>query len=366
MSLIFANSLLLIMVLIEVAITHFYKKEEVPWREVIANLNSGHIVLWMFRGLEVAAFHLVLIHFSINLFSTWHIITVWVFGYLAWDFCFYWMHRTHHQVRLLWAVHSVHHEGEHFGLSLGIRNSWYSSLSNFPFVVILALMGLPLEVFITVSSINYFIQFYNHNGLVIRSGFLEKILITPSHHRVHHGENAVYMNKNFGGTFVIWDKLFGTFQPELSSEPVTFGIKGYKLRENIFWTNMMPFNTLFKLGFTSTTVAKTMNISTVKVVAGGLLLYTYLLLYIGYENVWNSTAAWTYFGMVFLGALANGGMSENKRWGVYVWVLCFTALLPVLIFQLHIIQDAFLFLAFVTIAYNILLMRDLLYAAKTI
>lgn len=92
---------------------------------------------------------------------------VWL---LAWDFCFYWMHRLHLNF-LFYGQFGIHHEGEHFNLSLGIRNSWYSSLSNFPFIVGLAVLGLPVEIFVVVSSMHYTVQFYNHNGWVKRSGF---------------------------------------------------------------------------------------------------------------------------------------------------------------------------------------------------
>src|SRR5699024_3092268 len=111
---------------------------------------------------------------------------------------------------LLWAVHVVHHQGEHFNLSLGIRNSWYSSLSDLPFIIGLAVIGVPLPVFIIVSSMHYGIQFYNHNGLMGEFDWLKRFIVTPSYHRIHHAMAPVYRNRNFAGTFVFWDRLFGT------------------------------------------------------------------------------------------------------------------------------------------------------------
>jgi len=252
--------------------------------------------------------------------SEWNTIAIWVFSYLAWDLCFYWMHRLHHQYSILWAVHSIHHEGEHFNLSLGIRNSWYSSLSNFPFVVILAIIGMPLEVFITVSSINYFIQFYNHNGFIKRSGFLEKFMVTPSHHKVHHGSNDIYRNKNFGGTFIFWDQIFGTYQPELDAIPVNLGIAHHQRTEEIVGMNNLPFLKLF--GYKQKTSAETTKkYSNLSIGISGLLSFVLLLAYIGYENVWTTDLKSQYFVLVFLFTLSSGLMSENKSFGYILWLL---------------------------------------------
>lgn len=355
MSLVFANSLLLVLVLLELTVIHFHKKTPIPWREIVANLNSGHLTLWMFRGLEIAAFHLVLQYANLHLFRHWNSIVIWIVGYLAWDFCFYFMHRAHHHTKLLWAVHVVHHQGKHFGLSLGIRNSWYSSLSNFPFVIILAVLGLPLEVFITVSSINYVIQFYNHNGIIDKSGLLEKCMITPSHHRVHHGENDCYVNKNFGGTFIIWDVLFGTFQPELPEEPVRVGIKGQQMKANIFWTNNLSFLKLLNMQKRPSNSPKFF-FSTRLIVSSGLLLYCYLLLYISYESSWPSHISWAYFSMVFLATLANGGMSDHKRWGAVVWIFTFSIFLPLLTLYFHFYALPFLVLGGVSLVLSLYLL----------
>jgi len=322
MSLWIANSLLLILVLIEVLIIKYHQNEEVPWREIVSNLNSGHIVLWVFRGVEIAAFHIVLQYASLDLLSGWNVILVWTFSYLAWDFCFYWMHRLHHKYGLLWAVHSIHHEGEHFSLSLGIRNSWYSSLTNVPFVVVLAIIGVPLEVFITVSSINYFIQFYNHNGFIKKSGWLEYFLVTPSHHKVHHGTNDIYLDKNFGGTFILWDQLFGTYQPEIKAERVNIGIANHKRANNIVLQNNISFLRYFgfKLREKTFEVPKKTYSSWI-VGLSGVLSFILLLFYIAYENIWAIETKALYFLIVFLATLASGGMVENKVWGWMLWIL---------------------------------------------
>lgn len=336
MSLWIANSLLLLLVLIEVLIIKYHQKEEIPWREITSNLNSGHIVLWVFRGVEIAAFHIVLQFASLDLLANWNIIVIWAFSYLAWDFCFYWMHRLHHKYGALWAVHAIHHEGEHFNLSLGIRNSWYSSLTNFPFVVVLAIIGVPLEVFIVVSSVNYFIQFYNHNGFIKKSGFLEYILVTPSHHKVHHGSNDIYRDKNFGGTFIIWDQLFGTYQPEVESEPVRLGIANHQRVENIILQNNLPILQLFGIQIGNRVEnAPKEEYSAWCVGLSGIFSFVLLVVYIAYENNWPLDTKAMYFGIVFLAALASGGLAENKRWGGYLWLIDILVLLPLFLWHVN-------------------------------
>ena len=213
-NLLIGTTLLLILILMEIVFLKVVKEEEIPWREVLLNINSGHILLWINRGWILLAYYYIWQNLGFQWIAAWPVWGQWLFTFFAWDFCYYWSHRMHHTVPLLWNVHSIHHQGEHYSLSLGIRNSWFQSLTSFPFFVILSIIGVPIELFIGVSGIHYFIQFYNHNRIVKKSGFLEYFMITPSHHRVHHGSNPEYLNRNHGGTFVFWDKLFGTFQVE--------------------------------------------------------------------------------------------------------------------------------------------------------
>lgn len=157
--LLFPVLFMLFFVCAEACILQFTRRQNIDWLDIIFNLNSGHIMLWFFRCLEVLCYGFVLEHFSLNLFEGWSAVGVWLFTLLAWDVGFYWLHRLHHQLRLLWAVHVVHHQGENYNLSLGVRNSWYSSLTSIPFFLVLALAGVPLSVFLAVSIVHYSIQF---------------------------------------------------------------------------------------------------------------------------------------------------------------------------------------------------------------
>lgn len=308
--------LMLLVTFAEILFRARVRHEPAPWRDVVFNLNSGHILLWFFRSMEVVAFAAVLTHFSIGLISTWPTWLQWAFGFVAWDLCFYWMHRLHHKLPLLWAVHVVHHQGEHFNLSLGIRNSWYSSLSNFPFVAILAVLGLPVEIFVVVSSIHYTVQFYNHNGLVGHSGWLDALMVTPLHHRVHHGMDAPYIDKNFGGTLLLWDKLFGTHQVQLADVPLRFGTHAPAVSRNPLLASNLPF---FK-SWSMRATPSDWRVSDAYIARAGFVLFLAVIAYVfvdGALPAWQ-TAAW--FALVFGGTLAVGAISDDRAWGIGAWL----------------------------------------------
>lgn len=241
-------TIMIVFIIIEAIIIQGIKKIAVNWTDIIFNLNSGHLMLWLFRGLELVCYHYVYMHFSLDLFSHLPILLTWFFALIAWDFGFYWEHKLHHKIPLFWAVHIVHHQGEHFNLSLAIRNSWYSSLTSIPFLTILAVIGIPTPIFIAVSIFHYSIQFFNHNALTPKLGFLEYIFVTPAHHRVHHIKDKYYANRNFSGSFIFWDKLFGSFEPSLPDKPFSYGSYGTP-SQNPFWANMLPIGRLFKLSY---------------------------------------------------------------------------------------------------------------------
>ena len=321
MSLVYGNALLLICVIIELMVMRYLRKEPIPWKEIIANINSGHILLWIFRSLIITAYAFIFQNLSLSLISQWLYIWKWIFAFIAWDFCFYWNHRFHHHFKLLWAVHGVHHDGEHFNLSLGIRNSWYASLTSFPFFAVLAVIGVPLEIFIAVSGINYFIGFYNHTHLVKKSGWLEYILITPSHHRVHHGKNDIYVNKNFGGTFVFWDKLFNTFQAERMDTPVHFGIKDSVISKNpVEISNSRLLKQFVILNHIHRNIKVRFFLPVSLLILGCFLLFSLLLCFIYLEVSIQGIEKLLLFSIIFLGTIGSGGLSEGRTWGVAVWV----------------------------------------------
>ena len=272
-------AIMLVVVMGEAMILRWVQRRPVDWHDVVFNLNSGHIMLWLFRGLEVAFYGLVATHFSLGLLDTWPPLIMWAFALLAWDFCFYWLHRLHHYFGVLWAVHLVHHQGEHFNLSLGVRNSWYSSLTSIPFFIVLAILGVPLHVFVTVSILHYSMQLFNHSALTPKLGILESVLVTPAHHRVHHVKDRAYSDKNFGGTFIFWDKLFGTFS-RLPETPYVFGVGGVRSSSNPFWASNVPFMRYLRLQSPSARPSNVLRHSSMSVLSGALLLFTLVVGYI--------------------------------------------------------------------------------------
>jgi sterol desaturase/sphingolipid hydroxylase (fatty acid hydroxylase superfamily) len=146
----------------------------------------------------------------------------WVVLLFAEDFCYYWFHRTHHEVRLLWAVHVNHHSSQRFNLSTALRQALLTPLTGPVFWTPLPLLGFPPWMVLTAQAWSLLYQFWLHTESIDRLGPLELVMNTPSHHRVHHGKNVAYLDRNHAGIFIIWDKLFGTFEPE--REKVVYGL----------------------------------------------------------------------------------------------------------------------------------------------
>lgn len=154
----------------------------------------------------------------------------WVTAYVVVDFISYWYHRFSHRINILWAGHVTHHSSEHFNFSNGFRTSFFQGIHRILFWSVLPVFGFTPVMLVVILKVSGLYDFLLHTTLVPKLGFLEKILVTPSQHRVHHGRNDLYIDKNYGSTFVIWDKLFGTFQEE--TEMVEYGIKGAYIDNN--------------------------------------------------------------------------------------------------------------------------------------
>lgn len=146
----------------------------------------------------------------------------WILLLFAEDCCYYWFHRLHHEVRVLWAAHVVHHSSQHYNLSTALRQPWVTPFSGPIFWAPLPLLGFSPAMVLIAQSWSLLYQFWLHTEAVGKLGPLEWVLNTPSHHRVHHGTNPEYLDKNHGGIFIIWDRLFGTFAEE--RERVVYGI----------------------------------------------------------------------------------------------------------------------------------------------
>lgn len=152
-------------------------------------------------------------------------IIVYIIGFIAVDFQGYWVHRWSHEINFLWNRHVIHHSSEEFNLSCALRQSVSSFINYFTILLLpAALLGVPVEVIAVIGPLHLFLQYWYHTQLIGKMGFLEHIIVTPSHHRVHHAMNAEYLDKNHGQIFIIWDKLFGTYQEELPHVKPVYGV----------------------------------------------------------------------------------------------------------------------------------------------
>jgi alkylglycerol monooxygenase len=176
-------------------------------------------------GIGGYVYYLMTQHFSLPLMDASHWFT-WVVATVLYDLCYYWLHRMGHERVILWAAHVAHHQSEDYNLTTALRQTSTGFLLGWIFYIPMYLVGIPAEVVVTVGSINLIYQFWVHTEHVPKLGWYEWVFVTPSNHRVHHAQNDIYLDRNYGGLFIIWDRLFGTFQEELRSEPVIFGIRG--------------------------------------------------------------------------------------------------------------------------------------------
>jgi sterol desaturase/sphingolipid hydroxylase (fatty acid hydroxylase superfamily) len=163
----------------------------------------------------------------------------WVIGIVGIDFLYYWWHRTSHVVNLFWAVHAVHHQSEDMNFAVALRQPAFEALTIIPFHVPLALLGVEPWIYVSCYAIDLIYQFWVHTEMTRRHAALEWVLNTPSAHRVHHGINPQYLDKNYGGILLVWDRLFGTYEPEV--EPPVYGVTHPLASYNPIWANFAPF-----------------------------------------------------------------------------------------------------------------------------
>lgn len=168
----------------------------------------------------------------------------WAIVFVLDDLAYYWMHRFSHTSHLLWAGHVVHHSSEEFNLTVALRQSSLHGFMSWVFYLPLALLGVPVMMWVVCHALNLVYQFWIHTRTIDKLGVLEAVMNTPSHHRVHHGINPEYQDKNYAGTFIVWDRLFGTFEPE-RAEPV-YGLTKPLASWNPLWANVHAFRDIWK------------------------------------------------------------------------------------------------------------------------
>jgi len=209
----------------EIIISHFKKLRAYTFTDTIENfylmlLNMGLDLLFRYFTLHVLNFFYV--HKLVTAPSD--VFLYWLLLFLFEDFMYYWLHRVDHYCRLFWAVHVTHHSSEHFNFTVGFRSSVFQPLYRFLYFIPIAWMGFrPLDILFMYSATQIW-GILVHTQMVGKLGWLEYILVTPSHHRVHHASNPLYLDRNMGMVLIIWDRMFGTFQEEVPEISVRYGL----------------------------------------------------------------------------------------------------------------------------------------------
>jgi len=216
----------LLLVLFEKWYGWYKGHDTVPVSDMISSLSSGITnVTKDVLGLSVA---IISYGWLTNKVAVTQIDSGWptyVIAFIALDLAGYWVHRISHEYNLFWNNHIIHHSSEEYNLACALRQSISSIVRIFAiFLLPAAFLGVPQQVIAVVAPLHLFAQFWYHTQHIGRMGFLEHIIVTPSHHRVHHAINPIYLDKNYSQIFIIWDKLFGTFQEEREDTPAVYGI----------------------------------------------------------------------------------------------------------------------------------------------
>ena len=165
----------------------------------------------------------------------------WLLAILLYDFLYYWFHRVSHERQFFWGSHVVHHQSEDYNLSTALRQTSTSFFTTWVFFIPCFFLGMPITMYVSIASAHLIYQFWVHTQHISTLGFLEWFMVTPSNHRVHHAQNPDYIDKNYGGLLIIWDRLFGTFQKEHREQPAIYGIRVPLASWNPIWANLHIF-----------------------------------------------------------------------------------------------------------------------------
>ncbi len=235
-----------ILIGMEIGYGYFKNRKLYRLNDAVTNISCG--IVEQLTGVFAKVFTIAAYAFVFNHFALFELSNAWywiVLCFIGVDFFYYWAHRTSHEVNLFWLGHVVHHQSEDYNLSVALRQSVFQKMFTFYFYFPLAILGFKTEWFLLVSAINLLYQFWIHTEVIDKMPrWFSAVFNTPSHHRVHHGRNPKYIDRNHAGSLIIWDKMFGTFQKE--EEHPTYGITTPINSWNPLMANIQPFILLFK------------------------------------------------------------------------------------------------------------------------
>lgn len=239
-AILYALPVFMALILVEYGVARWRGATVFRLKDSLTSLNIGvmsECAKALIGAVSVVIYALIESRFGAYQWDLRHPLT-WLSALLLYDFCYYWVHRTGHEINIFWASHVVHHSSEEFNLTTALRQSATGFLFRWIFYVPLALLGYPVQVFIVVGLIDLLYQYWVHTQLIGRLGWLEYVLITPSNHRVHHGQNDYCIDRNYGGVLCIWDRLFGTYADERADDKPVYGIRTPLQSWNPLWANL--------------------------------------------------------------------------------------------------------------------------------
>lgn len=228
----------------EILYSYLKKRNLYSTKGVLANIYLSALNFSLDILLRGVCLFILNYFYRFHFFKIENAILYWITLAIAEDFMFYWLHRIDHFCRFFWAVHVTHHSSEEYNLTVGFRSSVFQPLYRFIYFIPISLLGFDGKDIMFMYAATQIYGILVHTQTIKNMGVLEYFLVTPSHHRVHHASNVKYLDKNMGMFLIIWDKLFGTFQREESSDPVKFGlttnIKTYHPLKMVFheWKNI--------------------------------------------------------------------------------------------------------------------------------
>jgi alkylglycerol monooxygenase len=222
-----ATPVFLLLIVLEFTVGRLCGRDTYRLADALASIGLG--VMSQVSGVFAKLFTVGLYGLAFQALAPWRLPAdqtwVWVAALLLYDLCYYWHHRAGHRVAVLWAAHAVHHQSEDYNLSTALRQTSSGWLFGWLFYLPMALLGFPPLVFGVVALIDLLYQYWVHAQQIGRLGWFDRWFCSPSNHRVHHAVNDRYLDRNYGGILVVWDRLFGTFQEERDDEPCVYGTR---------------------------------------------------------------------------------------------------------------------------------------------
>ena len=245
---IYITSAFMMLIVIEAIVTVVRKKNYYRFNDAITSLSVGMIFLLRQQVINLSVYAYIFHNFaffSLNQNSFW----VWGAAFILQDFCYYWFHRYNHEINILWATHSVHHQSEEFNFTTALRTPSLGFYFTWIFYAPMALLGFHPYMFAIASLVNLFYQFWIHTRHIGKLGWFDRHFSSPSNHKVHHAKNKKYLDKNYGGVLMWWDRIFGTYQAEVSAndyQELKFGTLTPVRSWNPIWVNIHLYVLLFK------------------------------------------------------------------------------------------------------------------------